>query len=143
MPNVITYLRTERAAGSPTVKKIYKITVSGSYVNGGAVGVPGETLNFNAALNPGYKARTKLPSAPAGRLPVSADFDLMRAPEGFTMQFEPNSVSPTPANVAGRIFAAGSGGTTPVEIASGAYLAALAADTTGFIVGVSMPAKYM
>lgn len=141
MPNTIKFLGTRRAAGNNNVIKRYQVTLSGSYTAGGAVGVAGETLNFNGVLNPGYAARVKLPSGPpAARLPANTDFAVADSPAGYTGQIEQNAVAPTPANFVLRIFAGGSGAAAPAELASGAYAAALIA--TPFVVEVQIPQKY-
>lgn len=142
MANVLTFLGSDRAPGPFYIKR-YQCVVSGSYVNGGAIGVPGETLSFNTSVNTALRARAKLPANGAGRLPANADFRVVRNPEGYVGQIERNATSPTPNNFAMRIFAAGSGAANPVEIASGAYLAALIADPTGFIIEVRVAQKYV
>lgn len=141
MANQLTFLGSDRAPGPFFIKR-YKCTVSGSYVNGAAIGVPGETLSFNTAINTALRARAKLPTAAAGRLVPNIDFKVVRNPEGYIAQIEQNATSPTPNNYVMRIFAAGSGAANPVEIASGAYLAALIADTSGFIIEVRVSQKY-
>jgi hypothetical protein len=67
MANTIKFLgRRLGMSGSPGVKR-YAITVTGSYVQGAAVGVAGETLNFNAASNLGYRSRPRIPNGGASK----------------------------------------------------------------------------
>lgn len=139
MANVLTFLN-RRLNMPTTVTKRFKCVLSGSYVQGLAIGVPGETLSFNTALNPGLAPRTKLPVSPGGKLPSNTDIEVAGVPNGYSAQVEQNAVAPTANNYALRIFAAGSGAAAPVELAAGAYPAAL----TGapIIIEVNVPAKY-
>lgn len=114
--------------------------LSGSYVQGGAAGIPGETLNFNAALNPGKLGRAKIPSAPAGRLPDFDDLEVINTLQGYQAVIERNATLPTPANFVLRIFTAGSGAAAPVELSAGAYPAALTAKPVVII--VTAPSRY-
>lgn len=127
-----------------TDKVIWKFscTLSGSYAQGGAVGTPGETLNFNGAANPFKLARPKIPGSPAGRLPANSDCQVTKVPAGYSATLERNASSPTPANFALRIFTAGSGAAAPAELGAGAYPAALSGDLLGITMEISAPLKY-
>lgn len=114
--------------------------LSGSYVQGAAVGVPGETLNFNAALNPNKLERAKIPAAPAGRLPAFDDIEVVNTMQGYQAVVERNATLPTPANFVLRIFTAGSGNAAPVELSAGAYPAALTANA--IVIIVTAPSRY-
>ena len=77
--NTLTWISNQRAAGDNIVYKIYQVALSGSYVQGGAIGVKGEVLNFTTALNPGYGARAKLPGVINGStaaLPANTAFEV-------------------------------------------------------------------
>lgn len=141
--NTITWLSNQRAAGENVVWKIFSVTLSGSYVQGGAIGVKGEVLNFSAALNPGYGARAKLPGAingSNGPLPANTAFEVPPV-YGYEFQIEQNAVNPTTANYIMRIFS--TGGT---ELASGTYASVAAnlvqAGAQPIIIKVRVPAKY-
>ena len=143
MANTITYLNSRRAAGDNNIIKRYKIALTGSYVSGGAIGTPGETLDFTKILNPGYAARVRLPGAPAAKLPANTDFHVVPNLSGFTGQVEQNATLPTTANYALRLFGAGSGAATPAELASGTYASvAPALLTEPLIIEVQVPQKY-
>jgi hypothetical protein len=141
--NTLTWLSNQRAAGENVVYKIFSVALSGSYIQGGAVGVKGEVLNFSTALNPGYGARAKLPGVINGStdaLPTNTAFEVPPV-YGYEFQVEQNAVSPTTANYIMRIFT--TGGT---ELASGTY-ASVAPDLTAvgaqpIIIKVRVPAKY-
>lgn len=142
MANVIKFLGANRAAGDNVIIKRYQVTLSGSYVSGGAIGTPGETLDFSKVTNTGYAARPGIPGAAAGKLPANTDFKVI-CPGGFSGQVEQNSSSPTIKNFALRLFGAGSGAAAPAELASGTYASvgpALTASTT--IIEVRIPQKY-
>jgi hypothetical protein len=145
MANQLTVSKKQKAAGDSRIIKSFTCVLSGSYLNsGGLVGVAGEILNFNAALNPGLKERSKLPGVINGSLaalPANTDFTV--APlYGFTFVVERNAASPTPANYVLRIFS----GATGVELASGTYAAVaallVAAGATPIVISVSIPLKY-
>jgi len=138
MANILTLIDKQRAIGNKVIFR-FKVVLSGSYAQGGAIGVPGETLSFNTALNPNYIARPKLPGAPAGKLPANADFLLRNLPAGFDGRVEQNATLPTQANYALRLFS--SGGT---EISTGAYssVGATLVDATGITIEVTVPARY-
>jgi hypothetical protein len=150
--NTLTWLSNQRAAGENVVYKIYSVALSGSYIQGGAIGVKGEVLNFQTPLNPGYGARTKLPgvlglpnstggtTANTDALPASSAFEVPPV-YGYEFQIEQNAVNPTNANYIMRIFS--TGGT---ELASGLY-SSVAADLVAvgaqpIIIKVRVPAKY-
>jgi hypothetical protein len=138
--NTLTYLRKDIGAGAP-IEKVFTCLLSGNYANGGAIGVPGETLAFNNAAYTGRPARRFLPSTQNGsiaNLPKNTDFTVL-TPNGYTAQVEQNAANPTANNFALRIFAAGSGNVAPVELASGAYPAALTA--APIIIKVRIPLK--
>jgi hypothetical protein len=143
MANVLTYLRKRKAAGDNFITKVFQCALSGSYLNGGAIGTPGETLNFSTALNPAYADRAKIPSTLNGSttsLPPNSAFRVLPY-SGFTFQVEQNAASPTNANYALRIFA--SDGT---ELSSGTYASVAAALTAagfkGLTIEVDVPQKY-
>jgi hypothetical protein len=141
MANVITFLGN-RILPREVIKR-FSVTFSGNYANGGAVGVPGETLNFNAALNPNKLARPKIPAGPpAARLPLPTSTETPANANGYTFQVEPNAVAPTPANFVGRFFAGGSGAANPAELASASYASYGITATTTFVVEFAVPAKY-
>lgn len=150
--NTLTWLSNQRAAGENVIYKIYSVALSGSYVQGGAIGVKGEVLNFQTPLNPGYGARTKLPgviglpnstggtTANTDALPANSAFEVPPV-YGYEFQIEQNAANPTNANYIMRIFS--TGGT---ELASGTY-ASVAADLVAagaqpIIIKVRVPAKY-
>jgi hypothetical protein len=150
--NTLTWISNQRAAGDNIIYKIYSVALSGSYVQGGAIGVKGEVLNFQTPLNPGYGARTKLPgviglpnstggtTANTDALPASSAFEVPPV-YGYEFQIEQNATNPTNANYIMRIFS--TGGT---ELASGTY-ASVAADLVAagaqpIIIKVRVPAKY-
>lgn len=140
MANLLAYLGKYLQIGTPTIKR-FSCTLSGNYANGGAIGTPGETLAFNSATNTGKKSRPKIPNGGStGQLVPSTDIYVTECPNGYSAQVEQNAVSPTAANYALRIFAGGSGAAAPVELASGAYPAAL----TGapLVIEVLVPTKY-
>lgn len=140
MANVLTFLN-RRLNMPTTVTKRFKCVLSGSYVNGGAIGVAGEVLSFNTALNPQIASRTKIPAGPpAARLPANTDIEVANVPNGYLAQVEQNAVLPTPNNFILRIFAAGSGNAAPVELSAGAYPAALT--SAPLVIEVNMPAKF-
>jgi len=141
MSNMLTFLGKQKGAGSQVVKQ-YTCALSGSYANGGAIGVAGETLNFATALNPKYAARTKLPGAINGsiaNLPANTAFTVPPL-YGFTFAVERNAVSPNTTNYVLRIFA--SDGT---ELASGTYAsvaaALVAAGAQAIVINVTVPLK--
>lgn len=143
MSNTLTWISNQRAAGDNAIWKIYSVVVSGSYTQGGAIGVKGEVLNFQTPLNPGYGARTKLPGVINGStaaLPANSQFEVPPL-YGFTFQVEQNAVSPNTANYILRIFT--SDGT---ELATGTYAAnaaaLVAAGAAPIIVKCRVPAKY-
>ena len=108
--NTLTWLSNAHAAGDNFVWKIYSVALSGSYVQGGAIGVKGEVLNFQTPLNPGYGARTKLPgvirlaefhrrtTANTDALPASSAFEVPPV-YGYEFQIEQNAVNPTNAEL--------------------------------------------
>lgn len=141
MAVVITFLGN-RILPRAVIKRYSIKFTTGSYVNGGAVGVPGETLNFNTALNPGFLSRPKLPTGPpAARLPTASDIETPNNVNGYTLQVEANATNPTPANFVGRLFAAGSGNANPVELAAASY-ASYGLTNAVFVVEFAVPAKY-
>jgi hypothetical protein len=116
---------------------------AGNYTNGGAVGTAGETLNFNAALNPKKLARPKIPSVINGStsaLPKATDIKVENVVAGYTAIVEQNAVAPTASNFVLRIFAAGSGGTIPVELGTVAYTAPQLLEP--FVIQVAAPLRY-
>lgn len=142
MANTITYLNSQRAAGDNQIIKRYKVTLSGSYTNGGAIGAPGETLNFTSIVVPGYPARPRLPGPTGAPLTPNTSFRVI-CPGGFSAQVEQNATAPTNANYALRIFAGGSGAALPAELSSGTYASEGPALTaTPLIIEVVIPAKY-
>lgn len=142
MANTIAWLNSSRAAGDNTIVKRYKVTLSGSYVNGGAIGTPGETLDFTSISNPGYASRVRLPGPTGAPLQPNTSFKVI-CPGGFTAQVEQNAASPTNKNYALRIFGGGSGNAEPAELASGTYASVGAALTASpLIIEVVVPAKY-
>lgn len=139
MANVLTFLQN-RILPHECIKR-FTCLLSGNYVQGNAIGVAGETLSFNTALNPNKAARAKLPNgSPSGQLVPNTKAEVSSVPNGYTAQVEQNAVSPTANNYVLRIFAAGSGNAAPVELAAGAYPAAL----TGapIVIEMGVPAKY-
>src|ERR1700733_9422993 len=54
--NTLTWISNQRAAGDNIVYKIYQVALSGSYVQGGAIGVKGEVLNGSTAALPANTA---------------------------------------------------------------------------------------
>jgi hypothetical protein len=143
MSNTLTFLSNQRAAGDNVIWKIYSVVLSGSYVQGGAIGVKGEVLNFSTPLNPGYGARAKLPGVINGStaaLPANSAFEVPPL-YGFTFQVEQNAVSPNSNNYILRIFA--SDGT---ELSAGTYAsvaaALVAAGAQPIIIKVRVPQKY-
>jgi hypothetical protein len=142
--NVLTLTgKAGQGLGGPGGRMIFtfRCVLSGSYVQGAAIGVPGETLSFNTAANPNKLSRPKLPGAPAGRLPGTNDCEVLNTLGGFTARVEQAATSPTQANFALRIFQAGSGAAQPAELTAGAYPAALT-DANGFVIQVSVPIRY-
>jgi len=140
MANALAFLGKRITIGTPIIKR-FTCTLSGNYVLGGAIGVAGETLNFNTATNPGMKSRPRVPNGgPSGQLVPTTDIEVTQVPNGYTAQVEKNAVNPTAANYVLRIFAAGSGNAAPVELANGAYPAAL----TGapLVIEFAVPQKY-
>lgn len=141
--NTLTWISNERAAGENIIWKIYSVALSGSYTQSTGIGTPGETLNFQTPLNPGYGARTKLPGVINGSndaLPTASQFEVPPV-YGYEFQIEQNKTNPTTANYVMRIFT--TGGT---ELASGTY-AGVAADLVAagaqpIIVKCRVPAKY-
>lgn len=136
MANTTTLLEKRRVIGNYIVF-VFQVIVSGSYVQGGAAGTPGETINLNAAANPQKIARPKLPGAPAGKLPPNQDIVGTTEPGGYYPVLQQNASNPTQANYAMRVFT--SGGT---ELGAGAYPAAITNDPTGFVFEVRVPWKY-
>lgn len=139
MSNTVTIVDKYKAAGGNKVVKVFKILVSGSYLTSTTIGVAGETINFNAALNPNKIARPKIPSTILGstaNLVPSSQIKVVRAPDGYDAIIEQNAVSPTGSNYVMRIFTSGD-----TALGSGAYAAGVTADTTGFIVEVVVPLK--
>lgn len=144
MANVLTLTnKSLQGVGGPGGKMIFtfRCVLSGSYVQGGGIGLPGETLAFNSAANPNKLARPKLPGSPAGRLPGTNDFEVMNTLGGFTARVEQAAANPTQQNFALRIFQAGSGAAQPAELTAGAYPAALT-DPNGFVINVIVPIRY-
>jgi hypothetical protein len=141
MANALTFLYRRAGAGA-TIEKAFTCALSGSYSNGGAIGTPGETLSFNTAAVNGKPSRPRIPNVLNGSttpLPKNTDFTVV-CPNGYSAQVEQNATSPTAANYALRIFAAGSGNAAPVELATGAYAAALTA--APLVIKVRIPLKY-
>ena|ERR1017187_3339454 len=143
MANTLTWISNERGAGNNIIWKRYSAVLSGSYIQGGAIGVKGEVLNFQTALNSGYGSRTKLPGVINGStsaLPTASQFEVPPL-YGFTFQVEQNATSPTTANYILRVF--DSDGT---EASSGTYAsvaaALVAAGAQPIIIKVRVPAKY-
>jgi hypothetical protein len=141
--NTLTWLSNNRAAGDNVIWKIYSVVVSGSYTQGGAIGVKGEVLNFSAPLNPGYGARSRLSGVINGStdaLPANSQFEVPPL-YGFTFQVEQNATAPTTANYILRIF--DSDGT---ECSTGTYAsvaaALVAAGAAPIIIKCRVPAKY-
>ena len=89
----------------------FSCLLSGNYASsGGAIGVPGETLNFNGAANPNKIARPKIPTVMNGSLaalPATVDCEVMNSVGGFSGVVERNAVSPTAANFVLRLFTSG------------------------------------
>jgi hypothetical protein len=100
----------------PSVR-IYAFVPAGNYLQGGAIGVAGEILNFLAAANP-----NGLPHANPGALPTPTDKDVFveKCPGGYTAVIEPNAVNPTIKNMVLRVFTSSN-----TEISSAAYPAGL------------------
>ena len=142
MANTLTYLRKKKSVGN-YVTKVFQCALSGSYTQSTGIGTPGETLAFNSAANPGYDARTKIPSTLNGstqELPPNSAFRVIPA-FGFTAQVEQNATNPTAQNYCLRIFTADG-----TELGSGTY-ASLAADLVlagfkGLTIEVDVPLKY-
>lgn len=139
MANVLT-LNEKPVSLSNVAQWEFFCQLSGSYVQGGAQGVPGETLNFNGALNPSKFERAKIPSAPAGRLPDFDDIEVVNTLQGYQAVVERNATLPTAANFVLRIFTAGSGAAAPVELSAGAYPAGLTAKPV--VIVVTSPSRY-
>jgi len=138
MPNTITLIG--KVVLPYKVQYNFTVLLSGSYTSSNAtIGVPGETLNFNAAANPNKLARPKIPSGPpAARLPVATDCEVVNSVAGFTGIVEPNAVAPTPANFVLRLYT--SGGT---EMTAQAYnTSAPLLLTEPFMVQITVPKKY-
>jgi hypothetical protein len=144
MANVLTLLRKKRAAGSNIITYVFQCVLSGSYVNGGAIGVAGEILNFNAAANPKFISRPKLPTAPSGKSPDATDIRITRLPGGFDGQVEKNAVAPTPSNYIMRLYGAGSGAALPAELASNTYanVGPALVEAAGIVIEVDVPSKF-
>lgn len=144
MASALTYLNKQLGAGAP-VSKRFSVQLSGNYTNSGGaanIGTPGETLSFNTATVNGKPARPRIPTTLNGStkpLPANTDFEIF-LPQGYSGQVEQNATNPTANNYVLRIFAAGSGAAAPVELASGAYPAALT--DAPFLVTVRIPLKY-
>lgn len=120
MANALAFIG-KRIGVSNYIVKRFTATLSGSYANGGAIGVAGETITFNKASNTGYRARPKLPSGgAAGTLLATADFDVT-VQNGYTAQIEQNAAAPNANNYILRIFYGGSGNANPAELANGTY----------------------
>lgn len=122
-------------------------TLSAGYTNGGAVGVAGETLNFNGASNPNYFSRPRIPSVMNGSLdalPATADIKVKNSPGGYSAVVERNAVAPTAANFVMRLFGGGSGNANPAELATAAgYLATYPGILNEpFIIQVEAPLRY-
>ena len=143
MANQLSFKTKVKSAGDNIVEKIFTCAVSGSYAQGAAIGVAGETLNFTTAANPGYAARTKLPgvlNGSLGALPANTDFSVDPL-YGFTFQIERNAVSPNANNFVMRIF-----DTDGTECSSGTYAsvaaALVAAGAQPIVIKVRIPLKY-
>lgn len=135
MANALAFIG-KRIQISNRIIKRFTCTLSGSYVQGLAIGVAGETLAFNSATNTVKGARPKIPNGGAtGQLVPATDIEVSAVPNGYAAQVELNAVSPTAANYVMRIFS--SSGT---ELAAGAYPAGL----TGapMVIEVAVPTKY-
>lgn len=137
MANTVALIDKKRAAGSNKITLIFQILVTGSYVTSTTLGVAGETIAFNNASNTKKIARGKLPTSAAGILPPNSAIRVVRSPDGYDALIEQNAVAPTPNNYVMRLFGSGDS-----ALGSGAYAAAVLADTTGFIVEVVLPSKY-
>jgi hypothetical protein len=103
------------------IERQFTFVPSGSYAAGGAVGVAGETLNFETALNPNGLRRHTL----AGTFDVN-DFEIYREPAGYAAVLEANAVSPGFTNVVLRFFT-----TAATELSSAAYPAGLLGQVVG------------
>lgn len=118
----------------------FSCLLSGSYVSSNnTIGTPGETLNFNAALNPYKLGRPKIPAGPpAARLPTAQQCEVTNTINGFAGIVEPNATLPTPANFVLRLYT--SGGTEMTAQAyssSGALLL-----TEPFLIQITAPLRY-
>jgi hypothetical protein len=135
MANQLTYLNKKVGVETSIIKR-FSCLLSGNYAQGGAIGVPGETLSFNTAGYTGKPNRRFLPGpSPAGTTPAASDFAVFQLPGGYTAVIEQNSgATPTPNNMVIRIFNNGA------ELAAGAYPAVLTSEP--FVIECRVPAKY-
>jgi hypothetical protein len=116
MPGTLSLIKEIGPRPGPSVR-IFSFVPSGSYVQGGAIGVAGETLNFLTALNP-----NGVPHPRPGNLPTPTDKDVFveKTPGGYTAVIEPNAVNPTISNMVLRVFTSSN-----TEISSAPYPAGL------------------
>lgn len=116
MAGTLSVIKEVGPRPGPSVR-IYVFVPSGAYVQGGAVGVAGETLNFLTALNP-----NGVPHAKPGNLPTPTDKDVFveKCPAGYTAVIESNATNPTISNMVLRFFTS-----SATEINSAAYPAGL------------------
>lgn len=137
MANTVTIIDKKRAAGGNRITYVFKILPTGTYLTSATMGVAGETIAFNNALNPKLIVRPKLPTNAAGVLPPNSAIRVTRTPDGYDALVEQNATAPVPNNYVLRLFSSGD-----TALGSGAYAAAFVADTTGIIVEIDVPQKY-
>lgn len=139
MAGTLTIIHKRKVLGNK-IPFVFQFIPSGSYLNSGAigsVGVAGEVLAFNNALNPAKIARPKIPSGVTATLLATADFTIESIPAGYTARVEKNAANPTANNYILRFFTAAG-----TELSSAPYPAALSGDATGVIIVAQVPYKY-
>lgn len=122
MSNALTALKADYTRRRKVVR--LKIALSGNYTNG-----TGEVLDFTNVANPQFHQNPGLNSLPADL----GDFIVDRVPAGYSANIQPNPGGTTLANsYALRINSAAG-----VELATGAYPAALTGDFLTLEINVS------
>jgi hypothetical protein len=121
MPGALTL--TKVRAEDREIERQFTFVPSGNYTAGGAIGVAGETLNFETALNPTGLRRHTL----GGTFDVN-DFEVYRCPSGYDAVLEANAVNPGFTNVVLRFFTSGG---TELTGAPTAYPAGLLGQVVG------------
>ena len=113
------------------ITREYAFVPSGSYTQGGAVGTPGETLNFLTALNPNGLARRTFGPLPAL---TTKDVYVAAVPAGYDAAVEVATTAPASSNMVLRFFSSGGS-----ELSAGAYPTGLL--TANVIIRVITPEK--